>query len=323
MIRPSAALVICGFVLSAAALAGCADKAPPPSQPTFYQDLAQTDATVDAAAAASMISGYRSNNGLGAVTVDPELMRFASEQARNMAAHDKMDHDIARPFADRIRNRSSAAASRSRTFPPATTRWRKRFPAGAICRRTAPTCSIPASRAWASPRSMRRLEVQGVLGADPRRPRRAAGVAQEFVMAGRSDGAAHLDRTNRRGFYRRAAIASGSIAYEVPHRRRSARVAPSIAVARSGGVRQHLASARHDLSLEPRQAYAGSRIERAAFYRGDDAALAAMTADDRVRYYVIVGELAVLKKRGEAFDPLFSPTEAAALGARATPCFSG
>ena len=84
-----------------------------------------------------------------------------------------------------------------------------------------------------------------------------------------------------------------------------------------------MASARHDLSLEPRQAYAGSRIERAAFYRGDDAALAAMTADARVRYYVIAGELAVLKKRGEAFDPLFSPTEAAALVPRAIPCFSG
>jgi len=51
-----------------------------------------------------MISGYRSNNGLGAVTVDPELMRLASEQAHAMAAHDKMDHDIGRPFQDRIRN---------------------------------------------------------------------------------------------------------------------------------------------------------------------------------------------------------------------------
>jgi len=88
-------------------------------------------------------------------------------------------------------------------------------------------------------------------------------------------------------------------------------------------VRQHLASARHDLSLEPRQAYAGSRIERAAFYRGDDAALAAMTADDRAHYYVIAGELAVLKKRGETFDPLFSPPEAAALGAARDAVFLG
>ena len=103
MIRPSAALVICGVVIGFVALAGCAGEGPPPSQPTFYQDLAQADAKVDAAAAASMISGYRGNNGLGAVTVDPELMRFASEQAHAMAARDKMDHDAARPFAERIR----------------------------------------------------------------------------------------------------------------------------------------------------------------------------------------------------------------------------
>ena len=100
----SVAGVICG-ALTAAALTGCARQdSPPPEQPTFYQDLAHTDAKVDAAAAASMISGFRSNNGLGPVVVDPELMRFASDQARAMAAHDKMDHDVARPFAERIRN---------------------------------------------------------------------------------------------------------------------------------------------------------------------------------------------------------------------------
>ena len=104
MIRPSVALVLCGVVMSVGALGGCADSAPPPGEPTFYQDLAKADVTVDAAAAASMISGYRSNNGLPPVTVDPELMRLAGEQAHAMAAHDKMDHDIGRPFQDRIRN---------------------------------------------------------------------------------------------------------------------------------------------------------------------------------------------------------------------------
>ncbi len=105
MIRPSAALLVCGVVMSVAALAGCArDHTPPAGEPTFYQNLAQPDAKLDAAAAASMISGYRSNNGLGPVTVDPELMQFASEQALAMAAHDKMDHDVVAPFRDRIRN---------------------------------------------------------------------------------------------------------------------------------------------------------------------------------------------------------------------------
>ena len=98
MSQKIAALVICSITLAA-----CAGSATPPAEPSFYQDLAKPDAVIDAAAAASMISGYRSNNGLGPVTVDPELMRFASDQAHAMAAHDKMDHDAARPFADRIR----------------------------------------------------------------------------------------------------------------------------------------------------------------------------------------------------------------------------
>jgi uncharacterized protein YkwD len=105
MNRPIAALALCAAVIGIAALTGCAgSNEPPPSEPTFYQNMAQPDVTVDAAAAASMISGYRSNNGLGAVVVDPELMRFASDQAHAMAARDKMDHDAAKPFAERIRN---------------------------------------------------------------------------------------------------------------------------------------------------------------------------------------------------------------------------
>jgi uncharacterized protein YkwD len=103
MIRPSAVLIVGGVAMSVAALVGCTASEPPPNEPTFYQSMAQPDVTVDATAAASMISGYRSNNGLGAVVVDPELMRFAGEQAHAMAARDKMDHDAARPFAERIR----------------------------------------------------------------------------------------------------------------------------------------------------------------------------------------------------------------------------
>ncbi len=50
-----------------------------------------------------MISGYRSNNGLGPVIVDPELMRLANDQARTMAARNKLDHDVGRPFQQRIK----------------------------------------------------------------------------------------------------------------------------------------------------------------------------------------------------------------------------
>ena len=101
----SAALPLLVLAASFAMLAGCADKAPPSDGvPTFYQNLAQPEATLDTAAAAAMISSYRSNNGLPPVSVDPELTRLATEQARAMAARDKMDHDAARPFAERIRN---------------------------------------------------------------------------------------------------------------------------------------------------------------------------------------------------------------------------
>jgi uncharacterized protein YkwD len=72
------------------------------SQPSFYQSLATPNAEVDAGAAQSMISGYRRNNGLGPVTLDPGLMRLASEQSRAMAQRDKLDHNAARSFNERI-----------------------------------------------------------------------------------------------------------------------------------------------------------------------------------------------------------------------------
>ncbi|MGA8077105.1 MAG: CAP domain-containing protein [Xanthobacteraceae bacterium] len=103
MVRPFAALALCGLVVVGAGLTGCTNNAPPPGQPSFYIDLAQPGATLDSNVAASMISGYRANNGLAPVTIDPDLMRLAAEQAQAMAARDKLDHDAAQPFAERIR----------------------------------------------------------------------------------------------------------------------------------------------------------------------------------------------------------------------------
>jgi uncharacterized protein YkwD len=86
------------------ALAGCVfDREPPSGQPSFYRSLATSAAELDPNAAQSMISGYRRNNGLGAVALDPTLMRLAGEQARAMAERDKLDHDVGRPFQERIR----------------------------------------------------------------------------------------------------------------------------------------------------------------------------------------------------------------------------
>jgi uncharacterized protein YkwD len=103
MIRRSALLIVGGIFISALGIAACSDTAPPPGQPSFYLDLAQPGTALDANAAQSMISGYRGNNALGPVTIDPELMRLANEQAQAMAARDKLDHDAAHPFQERIR----------------------------------------------------------------------------------------------------------------------------------------------------------------------------------------------------------------------------
>jgi uncharacterized protein YkwD len=88
----------------AGALAACAGDTPPPAeQPTFYRSLASPVAQLDADAAASMISGYRQNNGLGPVTLDPALMQLAQTQASGMAARDKLDHDAKGDFAKRMK----------------------------------------------------------------------------------------------------------------------------------------------------------------------------------------------------------------------------
>jgi uncharacterized protein YkwD len=90
-------------LLALAGLAGCAaDRDPPAADPTFYRNLAK-GGELDPAAAQSMITGYRGNNGLGAVALDPTLMRLAEEQARAMAARDKLDHNVGRGFNERIR----------------------------------------------------------------------------------------------------------------------------------------------------------------------------------------------------------------------------
>jgi uncharacterized protein YkwD len=86
----------------ALALGGCAG-GPETGEPSFYRSLATSGAVVDAEAAASMISGYRANNGLGPVVVDQDLMRAAMEQSKVMAQRDKLDHAAGRDFKDRLR----------------------------------------------------------------------------------------------------------------------------------------------------------------------------------------------------------------------------
>jgi len=90
-------------VLGITVLTGCADTYVPKSEPSLYRNLAQPGAELDAAAAASMISGYRANNGLPTVQLDPELMRLAQAQAEIMAKRDKLDHSAGKPFVQRLK----------------------------------------------------------------------------------------------------------------------------------------------------------------------------------------------------------------------------
>jgi uncharacterized protein YkwD len=95
VMRIATALALLGF-------SGCTSDAPLPSgQPSFYRNLAE-GGQLDPAAAQSMISGYRGNNGLGAVTLDPQLMKLAEEQSRAMVSRDKLDHNAGKGFNQRI-----------------------------------------------------------------------------------------------------------------------------------------------------------------------------------------------------------------------------
>jgi uncharacterized protein YkwD len=95
---------ISALIFGCFALAACAGSdVAPKSEPSFYRDLAQPGAVLDTAAAASMISGYRANNNLPAVTLDPELTRLAQVQADIMAKRDKLDHSAGKPFVARLK----------------------------------------------------------------------------------------------------------------------------------------------------------------------------------------------------------------------------
>lgn len=92
-------LAVFGLLL----LGGCAaDVATVPDQPAMYLSMANGGAKLDPVAAASMISLYRQNNGLGPVVADPALMTLAENQSMAMAKKNKLDHDVTAPLAKRL-----------------------------------------------------------------------------------------------------------------------------------------------------------------------------------------------------------------------------
>lgn len=95
--------VICAMV-GVLALGGCMMEQKSTEQPAFYVSMANADAKLDPLTAASMISGYRANNGLGGLSVDPELMRAAEAQSQAMAAKNKLDHNVVGTLERRIKS---------------------------------------------------------------------------------------------------------------------------------------------------------------------------------------------------------------------------
>lgn len=86
--RPMTCPVLLAGALAAFGLAGCTEPART-SQPAFYRDLGSPSARVDANEARAMISAYRLNAGLNALTLDPALVEAAQQEATAMAAADK------------------------------------------------------------------------------------------------------------------------------------------------------------------------------------------------------------------------------------------
>jgi uncharacterized protein YkwD len=97
--RPFLTAGLSGFlnlavVAGAVFVSACTQTAKMPDKPSFYINLSAPGSEVDSAAAASMISGYRKNNGRGPVTVDPVLTQIAKAHASEMAAKTKVGHDV-------------------------------------------------------------------------------------------------------------------------------------------------------------------------------------------------------------------------------------
>ncbi|HTV38727.1 MAG TPA: NAD(+) diphosphatase [Xanthobacteraceae bacterium] len=80
---------------------------------------------------------------------------------------------------------------------------------------------------------------------------------------------------------------------------------------------------RPDLGPPPYLGYTASRIDRAAMQRGDEAVVEKFVRDPRAGFYLMGGELVVMKVAGESFDPLFSPADAYALGGARERVFLG
>jgi uncharacterized protein YkwD len=83
------------LVLLLPALAACTTAEPPgAAEPSFYTDLASPQAQIDPQMALSMLNGYRANNGVAPLALDPQLTAIAQAYADRMAAADDHGHNL-------------------------------------------------------------------------------------------------------------------------------------------------------------------------------------------------------------------------------------
>ena len=78
-----------------------------------------------------------------------------------------------------------------------------------------------------------------------------------------------------------------------------------------------------DLGPKPALGYIANPLQRAAERRGNAGFLAGLEKHRDARAYAVGGEMVVLKKAGNGFDPLFTLTEARSLGKSAETVFLG
>ncbi len=92
-------------IAAVVSLCACASQKPleiPTGQPSFYQSMASREARLDVVAARDLITIYRRNNSLSAVSLDPILLMKAQEQADAMAAANSMSHEVRGTLQSRI-----------------------------------------------------------------------------------------------------------------------------------------------------------------------------------------------------------------------------
>ena len=124
-------LIVIG--LSALVLSACQNESRPQSsqKPSFYVSMADPAAQVDAAMSRDMIGAYRGNNGLGRLTLDPDLQAAAQAEADAMARADRPSS--AEAFKSRLARTGFAAPAANvsagyHTLAEAFSGWRESPP---------------------------------------------------------------------------------------------------------------------------------------------------------------------------------------------------